>query len=916
MSNRIACLVLLFCLVAQSLTAQALPPGVEKAASVEGITEYRLQNGLRVLLFPDPTKTSITVNITYLVGSRHEDYGETGMAHLLEHLLFKGSSNHPNIPKELQDHGTRPNGSTWFDRTNYFETFAASDENLEWALSLEADRMVNSFIARKDLDSEMTVVRNEYEAGENSPQSVLMERVISTMFLWHNYGKSTIGARSDIERVPIERLQAFYRHFYQPDNALLVVAGKIDEAKTLALVAKHFGPIPKPSRQLRKTYTSEPVQDGERSLVLRRVGDIQAIAAGYHIPPGTHPEYAAIDLASDILSEVPAGRLHKALVETKKATRANSFTFQLKEPGVLLVMAQVRQEGDLEDARKTLLATIDEIKTRPFTQEELDRVKTAWQKNFDLTFNDSQRIALGLSEWHAMGDWRMLFLYRDRVKDVKLAEVQKAAEKYLIESNRTVGVFIPDKTPLRAEIPDPPDVDALVKDYKGQQAVSQGEAFDASPANIDKRTARGSIANGPKIAFISKKTRGEQVVASLSLHFGDEKSLENKSRIGQMTGQMLMRGTSKRSREQIKQEFDRLKAQVTISGGASGAFARVTNTRANLPAVLDLVAEILKEPSFPQSEFEQLKQQALASAENMKSEPQAIAMINGQRHVMSRYKKGDPRYVPTIEEQIEEIKTVSLEDLKSFHKQFYGASKAELAVIGDFDAEAVQRQANALFGGWKSPAGFSPVVAEYAGVEPVNKSFETPDKANATFFAAIPFKLKDTDPDYPALVLGNYILGSGLNSRLFARIRGKEGLSYGVGSNVQVPSEGDMALFIAFAIANPANVAKVEASFKDELGQILEKGYTDAEIEAAKKSWLQARQVSRANDNELVGRITTNEYLGRTMAFEAGIEEKVKSLTAEQIRQAMRKHISLSAMNYFKAGDFAKAAAPAAAPSK
>lgn len=886
----------------------AQPAAVAKAASVEGITEYRLPNGLRVLLFPDPTKTNITVNITYLVGSRHEDYGETGMAHLLEHLLFKGSTNHPNITKELQDHGARPNGTTWLDRTNYFETFAATDENLEWALSLEADRMVNSFIAKKDLDSEMTVVRNEFEAGENSPARILNERVVSTMFLWHNYGKSTIGARSDIERVPIERLQSFYRHFYQPDNAVLVVAGKIEEPKTLALVQKHFGAIPRPTRQLRKTYTSEPAQDGERLLTLRRVGDVQAVAAGYHIPPGTHPEFAAIDMAADILSEVPAGRLHKALVETKKATSAVAYTFQLKEPGIFLAAAQARLESDLEDARKTLLATIDGIKSRPFTQEELDRVRTAWLKNFDLTFNDSQRIALQLSEWQAMGDWRMMFLYRDRIRDVKLADVQKAAEKYLIESNRTVGVFIPDRNPVRAEIPEPPDVESLVKDYKGQQAISQGEAFDPSPENIDKRTARGRIANGPKIAFISKKTRGEQVVAFLNLHFGDETSLANKARIGQMTGQMLMRGTAKRTREQIKEEFDKLKAQVMVSGGYSGASARITTTRANLPAVLDLVAEILREPSFPASEFEQLKQQSLASAENMRSEPQAIAMIAGQRHVLAHYKKGDPRYVSTIDEQIEEIKAVSLDDVKSFHKQFYGASTAEMAVIGDFDAEAVQRQANALFGGWKGSAPYKPVLPAYVKPESVNKSMETPDKANAMFFAVAPFKLRDTDPDYPALVLGNYLLGSGMNSRLFSRIRGKEGLSYGVGSNLQVPSEGEMGLFIAFAIANPANVAKVEASFKDELNQVLEKGYSGEEIEAAKKSWLQSRQVSRANDGELVGRIAGNEYLGRTMAFDADVEEKVKTLTAEQVRTAMRKHIDTASMSFFKAGDFAKAA--------
>ena len=250
---------------------QAQVEGITKGVTVEGITEYTIEkNGMKVLLFPEPSKPTITVNITYLVGSRHEGYGETGMAHLLEHMVFKGTPNHKDIPAELTSHGARPNGTTWLDRTNYFETFSAKDENLEWALSLESDRMVNSFIAKEALESEMTVVRNEFESGENDPTSILMERVLSTSFLWHNYGKSTIGARADIENVPIERLQAFYKKYYQPDNSVLVVAGQIDVEKTLKMIKKYFEPIPKPNRKenlLYPTYTAEPTQDGERSIL-------------------------------------------------------------------------------------------------------------------------------------------------------------------------------------------------------------------------------------------------------------------------------------------------------------------------------------------------------------------------------------------------------------------------------------------------------------------------------------------------------------------------------------------------------------------------------------------------------------------------------------------------------------------------
>ena len=528
-------------------------------------------------------------------------------------------------------------------------------------------------------------------------------------------------------------------------------------------------------------------------------------------------------------------------------------------------------------------------------------------KNFDLSMNNSERIALELSEWQGMGDWRLMFLFRDRVKDVTLAQVQKAAEKYLIESNRTVGVFVPDKVPVRAEVPAAPDVTSLLKDYKGQAVVSQGEAFDASPSNIDKRTIRGDLAGGIKLSFINKMTRGGQVLATLQLHFGDENTLKGQEFAGQFAGQMLMRGTAKHTRQQIKDEFDRLKASVSVSGSSTGASARITTTKENLQPALALVAELLRESTFPQSEFDQLKQQQLAGLENMKSEPQMKAMEAMQRH-MSPYPKGDVRYVETVDERIEGVKAVTLDEVKAFHKKFYGASYGEFVVIGEFEPESTQKEVSDLFNSWKTPTEHTRIATKYTKVEPESKVLEAPDKANAMLAAAMPVKMKDSDPDYPALVLGNYILGSGMNSRLFARVRGKEGLSYGVGSQFMAPPEDDSAMFMAFAICAPQNAAKVESSIKEELKQVLEKGYTDAEVEAAKKSWMQARQVSRANDSELVGRLAGQRYIGRTMAFDQDLENKVAALTPAQIQAAMKKYLDVSQLSVYKAGDFAKVA--------
>jgi zinc protease len=483
---------------------------ITEVATVEGITEYALPNGLRVLLFPDPSQPTTTVNITYLVGSRHEAYGETGMAHLLEHLVFKGTPDHPDIPQELTERGAMPNGTTWFDRTNYFETFPATDENLEWALDLEADRMVNSFISGDDLESEMTVVRNEMEAGENSPFNILMQRTLSASYLWHNYGNSTIGARADVENVPIERLQGFYRKYYQPDNAVLVIGGKFEPERALEVVEEKFGPIPRPDRtganRIYPTYTAEPTQDGERSVTLRRVGDVQLVMAAYHVPPGSHDEYAAVQVMAHALTDRPSRRFHKSLVETGMASNIGARAYQLKEAGPLLIFAEVREEKSLADAWVTMDSTLTAFVTEePITDEEVQRARTDLVKNIELNFNVPERIALQLSEWASMGDWRLFFLHRDRLEAVTTVDIRRVASNYLKPQNRTVGRFIPTDEPDRAEVPAAPDVNELVI-----RSVHRQRGVPHDPDHVAEWIPDGLAAEG-----VSRRQRGSHVPSAL-----------------------------------------------------------------------------------------------------------------------------------------------------------------------------------------------------------------------------------------------------------------------------------------------------------------------------------------------------------------------------------------------------------------
>ena len=907
-NRRFAILSAAIALSAIAALAQQLPQGVQKVTSVEGITEYALPNGLHVLLFPDNSKPKLTVNMTYLVGSRFEGYGETGMAHLLEHMLFKKAKSGRDVKKELSDHGAEFNGTTSYDRTNYFETVAATDDNLKWALSLEADRITGMRIEKELLDTEMTVVRNEFESGENSPARILEQRVLEAAYTFHAYGRPAIGSQSDIEHVPIEKLAAFYQKYYQPDNAILTVAGKFDEPKTLAWIAQMFSSIPRPTRKLEKTYTEEPVQDGERSVMLRRAGDTQNIMVAYHGPAGSHPDCVALDVLAAVLAEPPAGRLYKALVDNKKAVGVGMEFNEMHDPGYMMAAVQLKTDQNIDEARDILLKTIENVAAEPPSKEEVERAKARLMKQIELGLTDSESVGLTLSEAAADGDWRLLFLERDQLAKVTPEDVLRVAKAYLKSSNRTLGEFIPTKNAERAVIPPTPDIAALFKDYKGGAAIAQGEEFDPTPANIEKRVTRFQLSNGTKVVLLPKKTRGGTVVAQMVFRFGDEKTLFGKSAMGMMTGSMLMRGTQAKSRQQIQDETDKLKAQMSISGGVNSANAGIQTTEANLAGALNLAAEILKTPSFPEGELEKIRQQRIAGIEAGKGEPQSMAFLELSRHLASAYPRGDLRYVALPDEQIEDLKKVVIADVRQFYQQFYGGGQdAEIAVVGQFDPAQVKQQLETLFGSWKTQAPYARVLNPYRKVDPMNRNIETPDKKNAVFAAGVLTKMSDDDADYPAMIMADYMLGGPTSSRLFTRIREKEGLSYEVQTALNVPTQDDRAELLGIAIANPENTPKAEASFKDELARTLKDGFTAEEVASAKTAWLQERQVSRSQDHGLAGLLLSNERWGRTMKYDQDLEAKISALTPQQITEALRRHLDLPNVTYVKAGDFKKA---------
>ena len=880
-----------------------------KTASVEGINEFRLKNGLKVLLFQDQSSQTITVNITYKVGSRHEGYGEKGMAHLLEHMVFKGTPNHKDIPKELTSHGARPNGTTWFDRTNYYETFNATDENLDWALDLEADRMVNSYIAKKDLESEFSVVRNEFESGENSPTSVLLKNVVSAAFLWHNYGQSTIGNRSDIERVPIENLKAFYKKYYRPDNAVLMVTGKFDPAKTLALIQKKFGGIKNPSIPLRDVPTIEPEQDGEKRVTLNRVGDLQVVSALYHTPAGSHVDYAAMAIAESVLTAQPSGRLYKALVENKKASSLWSFSPFTKEPSFMYINIDVPSDKSLSAAENTLLTTLDGLAKNPVTKEELKRAKSNLLKRIDQINRNSSYLGTYMSEFIGAGDWRLSFIHRDRIEKITLDQVNNAIKKYLIPSNRTVGKFIPTKNPVRVGIPHTEGVDALVTNYKGRKGLGKGEVFDVSFKNITARLHSGKMnKTAIEYGFIKKNNRGKTVTLNFAFRNGNVNQLMNLGKSANYVARMLNKGTTSKSRQVIKDKLSELKSTISFRGSNGRTYVNINSTEGNLMATLNLMSDMLKNPSFNKDEFEKLKTQDLANIERSKKEPQSV-VIRRISQVNQRYKKGHPLYSMSLEEDIAAINSLTIDDLKKYHKGFYGISNnATLVAIGNIDEAGLKDYFENEFKDFKTNKPFSSVVNRFKTNKAVNESINTPDKKNAFTLGRINFESSQYNEDYAALQVAGLVFGGGfLNSRIAVRLRQKDGVSYGAGGGVSVDGNKDdknSSMFV-YAIYAPQNAKKVQLGFEEEIARFIKDGITQEELDSAVKGWLQSQNVSRAKDGELTSTINNNIYYKRDLSFQEGIENRVKALTVEQVNKVIKKHFkTFDKWTVVNGGDF------------
>lgn len=929
-----------------------LPEGVEFVAEEEGVREFRLANGLKLLLAENRIAPVATFLVLYRVGSRNEAVGHTGATHLLEHMLFKGTptfnkAKGTQVAATLQKVGADFNATTWYDRTNYFETIPS--DALELAVHLEADRMRNSFIADEDRRSEMTVVRNELERGQNEPMLVLDEAVYATAFREHPYHHPTIGWRADVENVPTARLKEFYDTFYHPNNATAIAVGDFEEAYALALINKYFGAFTASTDPIPEVYTDEPRQEGERRLVVRRAGELPLVQVAFRAPAAlgqervlSNAELAARSAAppaandiyplavlADALTNGVTSRLYQALVESELAVSADARVDQFRDPGLFNVYATAApgvEAQRLEEAIHRELARAAE----DLSEEEVEKAKRQIAARVAYERDGTHNVAMQMSEAEAVADWRFYKDYPDNVARVTTEDVRRVAARYLREDARTVGHFIPKhgdgakgnggshvskaKPAQNAPVPhghkfhhEPHSQKNMNAECSGEgvapAAARDAEVGDASKtggSGLSSRIARAELETGAVLLLVENPST-PTVALRGSLRAGSHFEPKEKPGLARLTAEMLKRGTRKRGKLELAGALERVGADIHFDADVFAVQIRARALASDFTTLAATLAEMLREPSFPADELEKLKQHTIAAVREKQSD---TAWRAYERLTQTLFDEQNPFYTHAGERLVESISSITVEDVRGFYETFYGGHTLILSAAGGFESGEAVRVLREAFEGFGGPES---VAVEVTDPEPPSAARRevvlVRDKANVDVLLGTAAPLRRDASDYYAAMLANRALGeSTLSSRLGLRVRDAEGLTYGIASRFRAPSLAAGPWYIAVSV-NPGNVERAIESALGVLGEYVEHGIRPEELEDEKSSAIGSFKVSLSTNAGLAAALWNAEFFRLGLNYVERYPELVRAVTVEEVNAAIHKYFRPERLIVVVAGD-------------
>jgi zinc protease len=894
MMKRTALTLALLTSFALTPTLPSLAAPAESATFVrasEGIQEYKLSNGLKVLLVENHAAPVISTMLIYRVGSRNEAVGYTGSTHFLEHMLFKGTptfnkEKNTQIAKSLLSEGASFNATTWLDRTTYFETLPSNQ--LDLALRIESDRMRNSFIADAERKNEMTVVRNELERGENNPDRVMSQQLFANAFMAHPYHHPTIGWRSDVEGVPTERLKQFYKDFYYPNNATLILVGDFKTAEALEGIVKNFSPIKASPGEIPSVYTQEPPQQGERRFSVRRPGQLGIVTMGFHIPPMEHTDSVSLDVLQAILSQGVTSRLEQALVEKGLAVSASAWAAELRDPGLFVVTAKLASGVTHEKVEAVMVEVIEGLKKTPPTPAELDKVKNQILADFTFSNHGTYELASSLAEYEASADWRYLLTYPARIKAVSAADVQRVVQTYLQPQNRTTGWFIPEKAG---------EIEVNVRNLNYDNLP---KAATASSASGMAPIQRMSLARNGKL-IVQENHLDQTVAIRANLMAGSINDPVGKAGLAALTASMLERGTKKQNKINLSQKLESMGSSITFAAELERAQVYGRTLSQNLDATMALLFEMLKEPAFDKAEFDKLKKQSL---DHLRQALDNTDILAGEELNRALYPAGHPLALSS-EQELKQLEGITLDDVKSFYAQHWGSNEMILTVVGDVQAAKVATTAQAAIKDWKSDnsaAVVIPDVPSQAAGKTVIKTLK--DKDNISIAMGVQSAIKLGGKDYFAALIANHALGqSSLSSRLGLRVRDELGLTYGIYSYFPGMGRGAGPWFVGVT-TNPKNVAQTISATKEVIAKYVKEGITDEEFKLAKSSMIGSYLVRLSTNPQIAERLTDAIFYNLGENYLTERAGQIQAVSKEDVNRLIRTYFDPARLTTAVVGNY------------
>ena len=887
---------LLCCVVTQTMADNK---AAERVSELDGVVEYRLANGLRAILAPDAKSTAIAFNMIYLTGSLADPQGQGGTAHLLEHLLFKGTATVPGtqLLEGLSQRGIKFNATTSFDRTRYMAALAADADKLEHLLAIEADRMLNARFDQADLQAEIEVVLRELELAQDNPLGALGQQMFAAATPGQGLGRPVLGSREELKNIGLEHVRSFYQAHYRPDNAVIVITGKFDIQPTLAAIEQHFASLAAVPVAVKEQQPVVPVL--EKPVVTQlKLGSSEWLALAYPLPGASDPANTALAALPDMLAGEPHGRLYQALVVPGLANRVTVLQQVFEAGGYMLFAVPLMPGQSRDELQKALLAQVEGTAWRPFGSQELQRFQASARHAKAQVLANHGVLSDVLSESVAVGDWQLLLCRQEQLARLRAADVQRQAARYFVENRRLVGYLLiaeqatasKDSRPAAAKQP------AAARRIGEAAPVVESidlAAFNQQIVDVERSIQRFALDNGMKVALRPLPGVSTPVQGRMTLRFGDEQSLAGKRALTELTGTVLLRGTYNRTYQKVVDQARRIGAGLSIMPEGDVLNVQFSSPPEHLSSLLNLLADILKRPAFKQSEFELVKRHQQQALQQPITQPAAVASQLLNRH-NERYPVGDIRRQAEPAEKLVELAVISRDDVVRFHQEFYGANHGEFALSGDFDPQQVREQLRELFGEWNSKAGYARPSQPYQDIRAERIHGKANAEQTGVYIGQLHYQANSKQADSAALYIAEHLLGRNqMVSRLSKRVREQEGLTYSIQSSMKIATFDDASWLMIQASYPLGDGPRLADMVKEELQRLIEGGITEQELHYAKQTILHERKLAVAQEQSVLSWLPRQLYEGITMQSWVDRNNAFAAVTVDQVNAVMRQYFNL-----------------------